>query len=137
MASSWGVSWHLGETENEVLNLVELTTYPKLLWTKDFVQEQIDKGTFQFIKLLAKKPNQRKHMMEHENSNNVPQAKTEMLTSRQINIIAHIAVGDTENEIAGKLRISPQAVKTEIDRIFSKIKASNRVQATLWAAKNL
>ena len=76
-------------------------------------------------------------MMEHANSNNAPQAKTEMLTSRQTKIIAHIAVGDTEDEIAGKLRLSSQAVKTEIDRIFSKIKVSNRLQATLWAAKNL
>ena len=76
-------------------------------------------------------------MMEHENSNNMRQPKTEMLTPKQTKIIAHIAIGLTENEIAGRLRISPQAVKAEIDRIFSKIKVSNRLQATLWAAKNL
>lgn len=75
--------------------------------------------------------------MELENSPNSHNAKTKMLTSRQTKIIAHIAIGATDEEIAGKLRISPLAIETEIDKIFVKIKVSNRLEATLWAAKNL
>ena len=51
--------------------------------------------------------------------------------------LSYIAVGATDKEIAGKLRISPHAIETEIDKIFEKIKVSNRLEATLWAAKNL
>jgi DNA-binding CsgD family transcriptional regulator len=48
-----------------------------------------------------------------------------------------IAVGATNDEIADKLFISPHTVKTHLYRIFKKINVPNRVQAALWAAKNL
>ena len=75
--------------------------------------------------------------MELANSPNSHNAKTKMLTPDQIKIIAYIASGATDEEIAGKLRISPHSIETEIDKIFEKIKVSNRLEATLWAAKNL
>jgi len=59
------------------------------------------------------------------------------LTERQIEILAMIAVGATNGEIADKLCISPHTVKTHLYRIFKKINVPNRVQAALWAAKNL
>ena len=62
---------------------------------------------------------------------------SEKLTERQIEILAMIAVGATNDEIADKLCISPHTVKTHLYRIFKKINVPNRVQAALWAAKNL
>jgi LuxR family transcriptional regulator of csgAB operon len=59
------------------------------------------------------------------------------LTERQIEILALIAVGATNDEIADRLCISPHTVKTHLYRIFKKINVPNRVQASLWAAKNL
>ena len=59
------------------------------------------------------------------------------LTERQVEILAMIAVGATNDEIADKLCISPHTVKTHLYRIFKKINVPNRVQAALWAAKNL
>ena len=59
------------------------------------------------------------------------------LTERQIEILAMIAVGSTNDEISDKLCISPHTVKTHLYRIFKKINVPNRVQAALWAAKNL
>ena len=61
----------------------------------------------------------------------------EELTERQIEILAMIAVGATNGETADKLCISPHTVKTHLYRIFKKINVPNRVQAALWAAKNL
>jgi len=61
----------------------------------------------------------------------------DILTDRQIEILALISVGDTNDEIADKLCISPYTVKTHLYRIFKKINVPNRVQAALWAAKNL
>jgi LuxR family transcriptional regulator of csgAB operon len=59
------------------------------------------------------------------------------LTERQIEILALIAVGATNDEIADKLCISHHTVKTHLYRIFKKINVPNRIQAALWAAKNL
>jgi len=59
------------------------------------------------------------------------------LTERQTEVLAQIAVGATNDEIADKLCISPHTVKTHLYKIFKKINVPNRVQAALWAAKNL
>jgi DNA-binding NarL/FixJ family response regulator len=59
------------------------------------------------------------------------------LTARQIEILALVAVGATNDEIGDKLRISAHTVKTHLYHIFKKINAPNRMQAALWAAKNL
>ncbi len=59
------------------------------------------------------------------------------LTERQTEILAMIAVGATNEEIAGRLCISPYTVKTHLYKIFKKINVPNRVQAALWSAKNL
>jgi LuxR family transcriptional regulator of csgAB operon len=61
----------------------------------------------------------------------------DLLTERQIEIIAMVAVGSTNEEISDKLCISPHTVKTHLYKIFKKINVPNRVQAALWAAKNL
>jgi len=59
------------------------------------------------------------------------------LTERQTEILALMAVGATNEEIADKLCISSHTVKTHLYKIFRKINVPNRVQASLWAAKNL
>lgn len=74
-----------------------------------------------------------------EGTNKGKSSKTikEKLTERQIEILALIAVGATNDEIANRLCISPHTVKTHLYRIFKEINVPNRVQAALWAAKNL
>jgi DNA-binding NarL/FixJ family response regulator len=60
-----------------------------------------------------------------------------LLTSREIEILAMIATGSTNEAIAERLFISLNTVKTHIYNIFKKINVPNRLQAALWAAKNL
>ncbi len=59
------------------------------------------------------------------------------LTQREIEIVTMIASGSTNDQIAQELCISPHTVKTHIYNIFKKINAPNRLQAALWAVKNL
>jgi len=59
------------------------------------------------------------------------------LTSRQIEILAQVAVGASNDEIAERLNISSHTVKTHLYNVFKKIKVTNRLQAALWAAKHL
>lgn len=73
-----------------------------------------------------------------ETDNDKPSKKIcEELTERQTEILAMIAVGATNEEIADRLCISPHTVKTHLYKIFKKINVPNRVQAALWAAKHL
>lgn len=62
---------------------------------------------------------------------------SKVLNHREIEILAMVAVGASNKEIANKLCISPHTVKTHIYNIFKKIKVPNRLQAALWAATNL
>ena len=59
------------------------------------------------------------------------------LTERQTEILALVAVGATNEEIADQLCISPYTVKTHLYKIFRKINVPNRIQASLWAAKHM
>ena len=59
------------------------------------------------------------------------------LTLREIGVLTMVAAGSKNAVIADKLCISPHTVKTHIYNIFKKIDVPNRLQASLWAAKNL
>jgi LuxR family transcriptional regulator of csgAB operon len=61
----------------------------------------------------------------------------EILTHRQTEILAQVAVGASNDEIAENLSVSPHTVKTHLYNIFKKINVTNRLQAALWAAKHL
>ncbi len=61
----------------------------------------------------------------------------EILTQREIEILSLVAGGAKNEEIAEKLFISTSTVKTHIYNIFKKINVTNRLQAALWAARNL
>lgn len=60
-----------------------------------------------------------------------------ILTQREIEILALVAVGAKNKEIGEKLFISPNTVKTHIYNIFKKINVTSRLQTALWAAQNL
>jgi len=60
-----------------------------------------------------------------------------ILTMREIEIISLVAVGCKNEEIAEKLCVSPHTIKTHLYNVYKKINVNNRLQATLWAAKNL
>jgi LuxR family transcriptional regulator of csgAB operon len=60
-----------------------------------------------------------------------------LLTQRETEILALVAVGARNEEVADELCISPHTVKSHLHNIFKKIDVPNRLQAALWAAKNL
>lgn len=55
------------------------------------------------------------------------------LTSRETEILALIAEGKTNKEIAAELFISVNTVKVHVSNIFQKIEVSSRTEATLYA----
>jgi len=59
------------------------------------------------------------------------------LTPREKEILIMVSSGEANEGIAARLCISPYTVKTHIYNIYNKIAVPNRIQAALWASKNL
>ncbi len=78
-----------------------------------------------------------KFLLEAKNSAKLELDTTDSLTRREKEILTIIACGANNEKIADELYISPHTVKCHIYNIYQKINVSNRLQAALWAAKNL
>ncbi len=60
----------------------------------------------------------------------------DLLTSREREILGLLRGGHTNRQIAELLFISPDTVKWHIRKVFAKIGAKDRLEATLWARAN-
>jgi len=78
-----------------------------------------------------------KYILKYKGQSGLPKGDTTGLTPREMEILAMVAAGAKNEAIADKLCISPHTVKTHVYNIFKKIDVPNRLQAALWAAKNL
>jgi DNA-binding NarL/FixJ family response regulator len=78
-----------------------------------------------------------KYLLEYSDAKGKQKKPNNFLTSRETEILLLLASGVSNNQIAVGLGISPHTVKTHIYNIYTKINVPNRLQAALWAAKNL
>lgn len=62
--------------------------------------------------------------------------KLDALTKREVEILAQVASGMFNKEIANNLSISERTVKNHISNIFKKIDVSDRTQAAVFAIRN-
>ena len=58
------------------------------------------------------------------------------LTKRELDVIKLLALGKSNDEIAGELFISVHTVKKNLENIYDKIGYHNRVQVVIFALKN-
>src|SRR5437764_15325550 len=59
----------------------------------------------------------------------------EALTSREREIVRHVALGFRNAEVARRLSISEVTVKTHLNNVFQKLKIRDRVELTLYAIR--
>jgi DNA-binding CsgD family transcriptional regulator len=76
-------------------------------------------------------------VLENEGKDSPWKTGSSALSRREIEILAHVAVGFENQEIAEKLCTSPHMVTIHLYNVYKKINVSDRLQAILWAAKNL
>ena len=75
--------------------------------------------------------------MNNENIHRHARSAAELLTRRERQILALISTGSSNDEIAARLNISTNTVRTHVYNLYRKIHVPNRMQAVLWGAENL
>ena len=59
------------------------------------------------------------------------------LTRREVEVLGLLTLGASNCVIAEKLFISPHTVRTHLNNTFRKINVTSRLEASIWASKNL
>lgn len=121
---------------------MELTIIKKgargFLCTKDSLKTLVKAIKSCYVgEIWASRKSTTKVIDDLKNKKMIKEEKVEGLTRQEKRVLILLTSGFKNAEIAEKLFISEKTVKTHINRIFKKIKVSNRLQAALWASKNL
>jgi len=70
-------------------------------------------------------------------TNPMPRKQDHRLSDREKEILSLLAVGASNDEIAEKLFISRFTVKNHLQNIFKKIGVHGKIEAAIWASRNL
>lgn len=62
--------------------------------------------------------------------------ESEKLTTRELQVLAKIALGCNDREIGIGLGINIETVNEHVQTIFQKLGVNDRTQAAVWAIKN-
>ncbi len=76
-------------------------------------------------------------LLKIQRQNALSAPRSTVLTPREIEILTMVAQGAPNQKISEDLCVSPHTVKTHLYNIYKKIEVPNRLQAALWAVKNL
>jgi NarL family two-component system response regulator LiaR len=80
-------------------------------------------------------PNIARKLMTDIQSQEDLKSDTSALTEREVEILQHMALGQTNQEIADELFLSERTVRTHVTNILAKLGLSNRTQAVLYALR--
>ncbi|WP_257833609.1 response regulator [Salipaludibacillus agaradhaerens] len=76
------------------------------------------------------------HVMSHLSHGNKEEKRLSGLTKREKEVLAEIAKGKSNKEIAASLIITEKTVKTHVSNLLAKLELQDRTQAALYAVKH-
>ncbi len=109
-----------GTTRDELLQAVRAVSEGGMLWDRGLMQQVVRKTVQD---LPTAQPQEDEQLVEP-------------LTAREREILALIAQGMNNREIAEALSVTVSTVKTHIEHILAKLQATDRVQAAVWAVRH-
>jgi DNA-binding NarL/FixJ family response regulator len=109
-----------GTSREELLQAVRAVSEGGMLWDRGLMQQVVRKT----VQDLPITPAQEDEQL------------VEPLTAREREILALIAQGMNNREIAEALSVTVSTVKTHIEHILAKLQATDRVQAAVWAVRH-
>jgi DNA-binding NarL/FixJ family response regulator len=109
-----------GTTRDELLQAVRAVVEGGMLWERGLLQQVVQKTISDVPVTLPQEDNQ----------------LVEPLTTREREILALVAQGLNNREIAEALSVTVSTVKTHVEHILGKLQVTDRVQAAVWAARN-
>ena len=65
-----------------------------------------------------------------------PATRDDRLTPREVEILLHVAQGQSNRQIAQQFTLSEKTVRNHVERIYGKLGVSNRIGASLYALEN-
>lgn len=80
-------------------------------------------------------PNIARKLLQELSQTSTGKPTPEPLTEREVQVLALVAKGMSNQEIAEKLVVEEVTVRTHVSHILSKLHLANRVQATLYALR--
>ena len=109
-----------GTSRDELLQAVRAVSEGGMLWDRGLMQQVVRKTVQD---LPTAQPQEDEQLVEP-------------LTAREREILALIAQGMNNREIAEALSVTVSTVKTHIEHILAKLQATDRVQAAVWAVRH-
>jgi DNA-binding NarL/FixJ family response regulator len=76
------------------------------------------------------------HMVASGRAASTPDPRLEFLSAREVEVLARIGHGDTNDEIAAVLHLSPATARTYVSRILAKLGARDRPELVLIAHRS-
>lgn len=96
------------------------------------IQEAIEGGAPMSPQIASKTL----QLVRGERTETIPEKNDFELTRRELEILHRISSGDTYQQIADKLFISPKTVRKHIENIYLKLQAHNKIEALDIARRN-
>ena len=96
------------------------------------IQEAIEGGAPMSPQIASKTL----QLVRGERTETIPEKNDFELTRRELEILHRIASGDTYQQIADKLFISPKTVRKHIENIYIKLQVHNKIEALDIARRN-
>ena len=113
-----------------------LAGYSWLLEQKiDYDRLKRDHPGVEFIGLIGFDPKRQKFMLVEVGNEIGNTADKRELSEREQQVLQWVAMGYTNFQIAKKLTIAENTVKTHLQNIFAKLKVQSRTEAAMYAAQ--